>query len=98
MDTQQLSSKFQGKVILPDGADYDAARQVFYGGIDKKPAVIIEVAGAPDIQQAIRLAREQGLELAIRSGGHSVAGYSSADGGIVIDLRQLWGIDVDAAA
>lgn len=97
MDSQKLDSIFQGKVILPDSADYDKVRQVFYGGLDKKPAVIIEVADAKDISRAILLAKEHNLELAIRSGGHSVAGYSSSDGGIVIDLRHMRKIEVDTA-
>jgi len=97
MDSQKLHSIFQGKVIVPGNADYDTARQVFYGGVDKKPAVIVEVAGTEDIKRAIALAKEHSLELAVRSGGHSVAGYCSTDGGIVIDLRQMRGIKIDTA-
>jgi len=82
---------------VPGNADYDTARQVFYGGVDKKPAVIVEVAGTEDIKRAIALAQEHSLELAVRSGGHSVAGYCSTDGGIVIDLRQMRGIKIDTA-
>ncbi|HET7638546.1 MAG TPA: FAD-binding oxidoreductase, partial [Ktedonobacteraceae bacterium] len=97
MDSQKLRSTFQGKVILPGDADYDKARQVFYGGIDKKPAAIIQVADAHDVSQAILLAKEHGLELAVRSGGHSVAGYSTTDGGIVIDLRGMHRVEIDTA-
>lgn len=95
MDSLHLTTLFQGKVITPGDADYDSARKVFYGGIDKKPAMIIRAANAKDIQQAITLARDQNLELAIRSGGHSVAGYSTTDGGIVIDLHDMRTIDLD---
>jgi FAD/FMN-containing dehydrogenase len=98
MDLQKLDSLFQGNVILPDDSNYDKIRQVFYGGIDKKPAVIIEVANATDIKQAISLAKEHKLELAVRSGGHSVAGYSSTEGGIVIDLRDMRKIEIDAGS
>src|SRR5436305_7207225 len=98
IDSKQLKSLFQGSVILPGNPDYDTARQVFYGGIDKKPAAIIKVANAKDIKQAILLAKEHKLELAIRSGGHSVAGYGSSDGGIVVDLRDMQKIEVDDSA
>jgi FAD/FMN-containing dehydrogenase len=97
MDRQELKSKFQGHIILPDDTDYDQARQVFYGGIDKKPAAIIRVSSTEDVQQAVQLAKEKKLELAVRSGGHSVAGYSTTDGGLVIDLRDMHKIDIDAA-
>jgi hypothetical protein len=97
MDAQKLKSIFHGQVILPNTLEYDKARQVFYGGIDKKPAAIIRVAHASDIKQAILLAKDQKLELAVRSGGHSVAGYSSSDGGIVIDLRDMRKLDVDSS-
>ena len=95
MDSLKLSTLFKGKVITPNDAEYDAERQVFYGGIDKKPAAIIKVADAEDIQKAIAFARDQNLELAIRSGGHSPAGFSTTDGGVVIDLRNLHEINVD---
>lgn len=95
MDSLKLTTLFKGKVITPADAGYDEARQVFYGGIDKKPAAIIKVANAEDIQKAIAFAEDQNLELAIRSGGHSPAGYSTTDGGVVIDLRDLRAIEVD---
>jgi len=97
MDQETLTSKFTGRVVLPEDSDYDQVRQVFYGGIDKKPAVIVRVADSEDVRQAILLAKEQKLELAVRSGGHSVAGYSTTDGGLVIDLRDMKKIDIDDA-
>lgn len=97
MDQQKLQSLFQGQVILPDDPAYDTARQIFYGGFSKKPAVIVRVAGVEDIKRAISLAHEQQLEVAVRSGGHSVAGYSSSDGGIVVDLRDMHELDIDDA-
>jgi FAD/FMN-containing dehydrogenase len=97
VDQQTLSSRFQGKLIFPDNPDYDRFRQVFYGGIDKKPRVIIRVQNAADVAEAITLAKEQNLELATRSGGHSVAGYSTTDGGILVDLRDMKNIDIDAS-
>lgn len=95
MDSLKLSTLFKGKVITSADADYDAERQVFYGGIDNKPAAIIKVANAEDIQKAIAFARDQNLELIVRSGGHSP--YSATDGGVMIDLRDLHEIEVDEA-
>jgi FAD/FMN-containing dehydrogenase len=82
-------------VITPKDADYDKARTVFYGGVDKHPAVIIKVANAKEVAQVIAVARETGLELAIRSGGHSVAGHSVSEGGIVLDLSNMKGLQID---
>ncbi|HWA19542.1 MAG TPA: FAD-binding oxidoreductase [Devosia sp.] len=88
----------KGKLILPSDADYDAARKVMYGGFDPRPAVIVRVADAADIQRAVTAARDNGVELAVRSGGHSNAGHGSSEGGIVIDLRDMKAIAMDAAA
>src|SRR5215204_3401226 len=70
-------------------------RAVFYGGIDRHPALIIRVADATDVSRAIALARESGLELAVRSGGHSVAGHSTTNGGIILDLSEMKGLEID---
>ena len=70
---------------------YDEARTVFSGGIDRRPAVIVRVADATDVARVVSLARETGLELAVRSGGHSAAGHSVSDGGIVLDLSDMRG-------
>jgi FAD/FMN-containing dehydrogenase len=91
-------SGVKGRVIRPDDAAYDQARAVFYGGIDKRPAAIIQVADVDDVRRVISTARDEGLELAVRSGGHSVAGHSTSDGGIVLDLRQMSRIEIDATA
>ena len=72
----QLRAALNGRVIAPDDAEYDEARTVFYGGIDRRPAVIVRVADAADVSRVVSLARETGLELAVRSGGHSAAGHS----------------------
>ncbi|HSX43366.1 MAG TPA: FAD-binding oxidoreductase [Candidatus Saccharimonadales bacterium] len=97
MEQQKLNAIFQGRVVFPGDSEYDQARQVFYGGIDKKPAAIIRVANTTDVQRAARFAQKEKLELAIRSGGHSVAGYSTTDGGLVIDMRDMRNITIDAA-
>jgi FAD/FMN-containing dehydrogenase len=91
-------SGVKGRVIRPDDAAYDQARAVFYGGIDKRPAAIIQVADVDDVRRVISTARDEGLELTVRSGGHSVAGHSTSDGGIVLDLRQMSRIEIDATA
>ena len=67
----KLREDLTGRVIAPDDPDYDEARTVFVGGIDRRPAVIARVANATDVSRVVSLARETGLELAVRSGGHS---------------------------
>ncbi|MGH2462206.1 MAG: FAD-binding oxidoreductase [Candidatus Limnocylindria bacterium] len=83
-----------GRVITPDDVDYDAMRVIVAGGIDRRPALIVRVANAADVARVIALAREAGQELAIRSGGHSAAGHSTTDGGIVLDLRGMKALDI----
>ena len=73
----QLRVELNGRVVAPGDADYDDARTVFYGGIDRRPAVIVRAADAADVTRVIALARETGLELAVRSGGHSIPGHST---------------------
>ena len=90
-----LRSVLRGRVITPDDAGYDAARTVFYGGFDRRPAAIARVADAADVARVIELARESGLELAVRGGGHSVAGHSVSEGGIVLDLGDMKGLEID---
>jgi FAD/FMN-containing dehydrogenase len=91
----ELSSKVRGQIIRPHDDGYHQARAVFYGGIDRHPALIIRVADATDVSRAIALARESGLELAVRSGGHSVAGHSTTNGGIILDLSEMKGLEID---
>jgi FAD/FMN-containing dehydrogenase len=91
----RLRTTLSGQVIAPDDAEYDKARTVFPGGIDRRPAVIIRVADATDISRVVSLARETGMELAIRSGGHSAAGHGVSDGGIVLDLSAMRALDID---
>ena len=93
-----LRAAVDGRVIAPGDADYDAARAVSVGGFDCRPAAIVRVAGAGDVARVIEVARETGLELAVRSGGHSGAGHGTTDGGIVLDLRDMKGLDVDVEA
>ncbi len=96
LDIAQLRATFDGRVIAPGDPGYDEARTIFYGGIDRRPAAIVRVAHAGDVARVIALARESGLELAVRSGGHSTAGHSVTDGGIVLDLREMRKLEIDA--
>jgi hypothetical protein len=95
IDLTGLQAEIRGRVIGPDDPEYDEARTVMYGGIDRRPAVIVKVAGTDGVARVIALARETGLGLAIRSGGHSAAGHSTTDGGIVLDLSEMKAIDLD---
>ena len=94
----RLRDAVTGRVITPEDADYDAMRTIVLGGTDPRPAVIVRVANAADVAAVVRLARENGAELAVRCGGHSGAGHSTVDGGIVIDVRDLTALDVDVEA
>ena len=92
-----LNSGLSGHLIRPGDADYDKARTVMYGGFDFHPSVIVRVKSASDIQKAVNAARDNSVELAVRSGGHSAAGHSGSEGGIVIDLRDMKAIEIDEA-
>jgi FAD/FMN-containing dehydrogenase len=93
-----LKGTLEGQVILPDDRGYDDARQVFNAMHDKRPALIARCASTADVVAAVNFARGNALEIAVRSGGHSVAGLSVCDGGILIDLAGLKKIEVDPKA
>src|SRR5438132_401458 len=93
-----LRSRVQGEVVGPDDAAYDEARKVFNGMIDKRPAAVVRVKGTADVAAAIAVARDEGLDLSIRGGGHSAPGFGTNDGGIVVDLSPLQDVVVDADA
>src|ERR671918_2124393 len=93
---EQLSPDLAGRVIAPDDAEYDQARSVFYGGIDRRPAAIVRPADASQVARVVSVARETGHELAVRSGGHSIAGHSVCDGGLVLDLSDMRGLEIDS--
>ncbi|TIO75500.1 MAG: FAD-binding oxidoreductase [Mesorhizobium sp.] len=88
---------FQGRLISADHADYDIARAVWNGAIDRRPRLIARCIGAADVIAAVRFARDNDLEIAIRGGGHNVAGTAVCDDGIVIDLSAMRGVRVDPA-
>jgi FAD/FMN-containing dehydrogenase len=86
---------FRGRLITANHADYDSARAIWNGAIDRRPRLIARCVGAGDVVAAVRFARDQNLEIAIRGGGHNVAGTAACDGGIVIDLSAMRGVRVD---
>ena len=89
---------FAGEIVTPGDPDYDAARVVWNGMIDRRPALVVRPTSTADVVAAVRLAREQSLLVAVRGGGHSIPGHSTCDGGIVIDLQRLRGAEVDPSA
>src|SRR5258706_7694372 len=91
----ELQAVFGGEVIRSSDPGYDAARKVWNGDVDRRPAVIARCHGVADVQRALAFAIERGLPLAVRGGGHSAPGYGTNDGGLVIDLSPLKGIRVD---
>jgi FAD/FMN-containing dehydrogenase len=93
-----LRPNVSGAVLLPDAAGYDAARRVHNGLVDRRPAIIVQCRGTADTQAAVRAAREHGFEIAVRGGGHNVAGNAVCDGGLVIDLSQMRAVHVDSTA
>jgi FAD/FMN-containing dehydrogenase len=94
--TDDLRSQLEGELITPDASEYDEARQVFFKGFDRHPLAVARVAGADDVARVVTAARETGLDLAVRSGGHSRAGYSTTEGGLVIDLSEMKSLEIDA--
>ena len=91
----QLIRQFQGAQLRPGDEGYDEARTVFNAMIDRRPALIAQCADAGDVTAAIGEARREGMRLAVRAGGHSVAGWSLVDGGVVVDVRPMKDIDID---
>jgi FAD/FMN-containing dehydrogenase len=91
----RLRDSFDGRVTAPDDAGYDQARKVFYGKYDRRPAAIVRPADAAEVAQVVTLAADSGQELAVRSGGHSLAGHSVSEGGIVLDLSEMTALDLD---
>jgi FAD/FMN-containing dehydrogenase len=92
----EAAGTFSGLLLQPDDAGYDAARRVHNGMVDKRPALVAQCRGVADVVDAIRLARDLGLEVSVRGGGHNVAGRAVVEGGVMIDLAGMKGIHVDA--
>ena len=97
-DLDRLRDSIHGPVIDPDDEGYDAARAIWNGAIDRRPACVAGCTGVADVVAAVRFARERELLVAVRSGGHGVGGHALCDDGLVIDLSPMKGIRVDPAA
>src|SRR5215813_724323 len=91
----ELGNTFSGRLLEPGHAAYEEARKVHNGLVDKRPALIAQCADATDVADAIMLTQRLGLEVAVRGGGHNVAGRATIDGGVMIDLAPMKGIHVD---
>lgn len=94
-DLEDFRTGFGGRLITAADDDYDSARSVWNGNIDRRPAVIARCSGADDVAAAIAFARRQGLDLTVRGGGHNYAGYATCDGGVMIDLSAMREVEVD---
>jgi FAD/FMN-containing dehydrogenase len=91
----ELAKTFTGRLLQPGDPDYEEVRKVHNGLVDKRPALIARCCGVADVVDAVRLARTLNLEVAVRGGGHNVAGRATVDGGLMIDLSLMKGIHVD---
>src|ERR1700722_1364955 len=93
-----LRAKFQCQVVGGGDPQYDAARGVWNGMIDRKPAMVVRATGIADVMQAVRVARDQRLAVCVRGGGHSVAGKSVANDAMMIDLSLMNGVEINPRA
>jgi FAD/FMN-containing dehydrogenase len=96
--TTELRDHVRGRVITPDDPDYETARAVWNGMIDRRPAAVLQAEDADDVIAAVNFARDAGLPLAVRGGGHSSPGFGTIDDGLVIDLSPMNSVEVDAEA
>ena len=94
----ELAGTFSGQLLRPADAGYEEARKVHNGLVNKRPALIARCRGVADVVDAVNLARTLNLEVAVRGGGHNVAGRATVDGGLMIDLAPMKGIHVDPHA
>jgi hypothetical protein len=95
---ERLRGRFRGALLRPNEEGYDEARRVWNGAIDRRPALIARCAGADDVVEAVRFARERDLLVSVRGGGHAVAGHAVRDGGLMIDLSLMKAVRVDPVA
>ena len=98
MATGPLPVDVEGDVLVPGSAGYDEARTVWNGAVDRRPAYVVRSAGSDDVRAAVRVARDLGLPLGVRGGGHSAAGWAVPDGGLMIDLCRMRRVHVDPVA
>jgi len=93
--TQELHETVEGRVIEPGDPGYDETRTVFYTGFERRPQAIVRAKNSNDVSRVVSLAKEEGVELAVRSGGHSTAGHGVSHGGIVLDLHDMKSLEID---
>src|SRR3954469_13678784 len=91
----EFEQGLSGRLIRPDDDAYDEARAVWNGAHDRRPALIVRCGGVADVMRAVDFARSEDLLVAVRGGGHSIPGFSTVDGGIVIDLSAMRSVHVD---
>jgi FAD/FMN-containing dehydrogenase len=91
----RFASRLHGRLILPQNSDYEPARALWNGMIDRRPALVARCRGDDDVVASVNFARDNGLPLAVRGGGHGVAGQAVCDGGLVVDLSEMTDTDVD---
>jgi FAD/FMN-containing dehydrogenase len=90
-----LTARLQGDLMRPGDPTYETARAVQNAAVDRRPALIASCADAADVIAAVDFARQRGFSVAVRSGGHSLAGYGTSDGGVLVDLSRMKGVDSD---
>src|SRR5687767_167734 len=92
----RLRSEIRGTLVLPGDEEYENARAVWNAAIDRRPAAVVRCTDSADVIRTVHLARERGLPVAVRGGGHGFAGKATCDGGIVIDCSPMRRVEVDA--
>src|SRR5262245_21874690 len=97
-DIEYLRGSLRGELLVPGQEGYEAARHVWNGAFNKKPALIVRCAGAADVSQAVKFARSHDLLVAVKGGGHSLSGQSTCDGGLMIDLSPMKSVRIDPIA
>src|SRR5262245_32644127 len=95
---QELREALRGDVVTPADPEYDEARRIWNGAHDRRPALVVHCEGAADVIAAVGFARSNNLPVSVRGGGHSIAGFSTTDDGIVIDLSRMNDVRVDPTA
>src|SRR3954471_6563880 len=91
----EFEQGLSGRLIRPGDESYDEARSIWNGAHDRRPALIVRCAGVADVMRAVDFARSENLDVAVRGGGHSIPGFSTCDGGVVIDLSAMRSVRVD---
>ena len=94
---QDFTASLRGEVLRPTDEGYDETRKIHNAMIDRRPTLIARCAGVADVIASVQFGRDQQLLVSVRCGGHSVAGFSVSDGGLMIDLSSMKGVRVDAA-